>query len=607
MPHAEEQPSSPPGLRNPLHAPRVLHEDQRYADEAQLIAATIASLINRQTAVTRDTVTRALQYSDIIILLRQRTHVSAYEQALRTAHIPYLSDSKGALLDNLEIRDLECLLNILISPYDNLALAQVLRSPIFNLDSEQLLPLAAFEHGSWYERLGQLAGQQPYQYIHAQLEDWRALAGQIPVHDLLDRIFHQAEIERRYLAAWPEALRPRVSASLTRFIELALEVDNGRYPSLPRFLEQLQRLRQSERDQPDEHAPVEAHAQRVRIMTIHGAKGLEAPVVFLADSASLPSDHTAYAALVDWPEQADRPAHMLLVGKKEQQDQVSRALLDKQATADQREDANLLYVALTRARQYLFISGNAREQAKDNSWYGLIQSALTDWEQNSAGNRCHTSGAQPPLDNVPQRPVVDSQPDAGLSRPLQIKTTERLIAPSRALQSDDQAHGTGDGTGRERGNAIHYMLDQLGSARLPATATVPVAAATALQRDQDDAQLQDWWREAVATVQHEDLATIFNAAHFERACNEVPIQYLDGEILVYGIIDRLVIGTDGIHIIDYKTHRHACADTVDELARQYRGQLRLYADGVARLWPGRTVRQSLLFTACGLLVSVNNG
>ncbi len=274
-------------LRNPLHAPRISHEDQRYANEASLIATRIQTLIENKTVVTTGSVTRALRYGDIIILLRARTHASAYEQALRKLQIPCLSDSKGALLDNLEVHDLECLLNSLVSPYDNLALAQVLRSPVFGLSSEQLIPLATAGSGTWYERLARLAAerQPPFADIHAQLEHWRTLTGQIPVHDLLDRIFHEAEVLQRYEAAFPPALKARVHASLTRFIELALEVDNGRYPSLPRFLDQLNRLRQSENDQPDESAPEEADSQRVRLMTIHGAKGLEAPVIFLADTA----------------------------------------------------------------------------------------------------------------------------------------------------------------------------------------------------------------------------------------------------------------------------------------------------------------------------------
>jgi ATP-dependent helicase/nuclease subunit A len=595
-------------LRNPLHAPRVIPEDQRHANEANMIAASIQALIQNRTAVTKDGLSRALHYGDIIILLRQRTHVRAYEQALRAIQIPYLSDSKGALLDNLEVHDLECLLNILISPYDNLALAQVLRSPVFGLSSEQLIPLASAASGSWYERLAVLAaastGQQtPYAAIYEQLERWRELTGQIPVHDLLDRIFHEAEMFQRYEAAFPEALIPRVHASLTRFIELALEIDNGRYPSLPRFLDQLNRLRQSENEQPDESAPEEADAQRVRLMTIHGAKGLEAPVIFLADTAATQRSRAAHNALVDWPRERDRPLHFLLAANKANQDSVTASLLDQQAENDRREEANLLYVAITRARQYLFISGNHKESAAEDSWYGLIQQALADWESTDEGNPVHETGTIGELDAVLETTTAAGTPDPRLSAALSVEKTQRLIAPSRALHSSTM--GNGDEDGRERGTAIHLMLEQLNSSEAPHSEIMPTAVANALQCEASDPACLAWWQEAVQTVQNPRLSFLFDQSGYEQAFNEVPIQYLDGEHLVYGIIDRLILNNGTVWVIDYKTHQWADGESLSRLSDSYREQMRLYADGVAKLWPDKTVKPCLLFTACGELVAMD--
>ena len=593
-------------LRNPLHAPRIIRDDQRYANEARQITSRIQTLIQDNTAVTKDDVTRTLQYADIIILLRQRTHISAYEQALRDAQIPYLSDSKGALLDNLEVHDLECLLNTLISPYDNLALAQVLRSPIMGLNSEQLFPLATASGGTWYERLAGLASeqQQPYADIHAQLEHWRALTGHIPVHDLLDRIFHEAEVLQRYEAAFPAALKPRVHASLTRFIELALEVDNGRYPSLPRFLDQLNRLRQSDNDQPDEGTPEETDSQRVRIMTIHGAKGLEAPVIFLADTANQSRSHTAYAALVDWPGDHEKPAHFLLTGNKTSHDSITSRLLDKQAHNDLREEANLLYVAITRARQYLFISGNHKDAAAGDSWYGLIQQALSDWDTTVEGHPFHETGRPGEITAVSPSATTPVTPDPRLCRPLAVPRRQRLIAPSRALQAN--AMDTGDADGRERGTAIHLMLQQLSTAEACCTDAIPASIANALQREATDPACLAWWQEAIQTVQSPQLSWLFDHTNYQQAFNEMPIQYMDGDHMVYGIIDRLIINNGTAHVIDYKTHQGADRDSLPRLTDTYREQMRLYASGVQKLWPGLTVKPCLLFTACGELVAMDN-
>lgn len=601
--------STTTALRNPLQTARADKEDRRYAREGEMIAGRIHDLVANNTPVSRDGNTRTLRYGDIIILLRQRTHASAYEKALRETGIPYLSASKGTLLENIEIRDIECLLNLLISPHDNLALAQVLRSPVFGLDSEDLIPLAASGSGSWYERLAALAAAQqaPFTTIYEMLTRWRKDTGRIPVHDLLDRIFHDAEIMPRFAAAFPPALLPRVRASLTRLVELALEIDNGRYPSLPRFLEQLNRLRRSEQDQPDEHAPEEADNDRVRLMTIHGAKGLEAPVIFLVDTATVKKSGQAYNALVDWPGDSDKPAHFLLTGTTGNLDSVSRGLLDKQARDALREDANLLYVAMTRARQQLYISGSQPEKNSEPGWYQLISEALAGWDSSADGGRVHASGipAIPAVSVTAEKPVIATDPR--LTQKITVPVMQRQIAPSRLTTGTVTYSGTdaADTDGRERGSAIHLMLQALATQPVPVTASLPVSLASALHREADDPELHDWWQEALHTASHADFSFLFDPNEYDRAYSEVPVQFMDGETLVYGIIDRLVISGATAFVVDYKTHRSASSDTLAALAEDYREQMRLYTLGVAKLWPKLQVRPYLLFTRCQKLVAMN--
>jgi ATP-dependent helicase/nuclease subunit A len=571
-------------LRNPLQAPRITREDQRYNNEGKMIADRIKTLVADNTLVEKDGITRQLSHSDIIILLRQRTHAAAYENALRVAGIPYLSASRGALLDNLEVRDLENLLNLLIS----------------------LIPLATPASGTWYERLERLATAQqaPYSDIYRMLERWRARTGQIPVHDLLDGIFHEAEIMQRYETAFPQPLIPRVHASLTRFIELALEIDNGRYPSLPRFLDQLQRLRQSEQDQPDESAPEEADNDRVRLMTIHGAKGLEAPVIFLADTATEKKAGKTHEALIDWPGDRDKPACFLLAGKKANLDSVSLDMLGKQAQNDLREEANLLYVAMTRARQHLYISGNQTAKAGAASWYGMISAALTAWDTTAAGNYFHETGTHSTQQAEPAKQVPDIEINPLLSAKVAVTKPLIQIAPSHAVPSSPMIAGHIDG--RDRGKVIHLMLEQLAAGDISATDTLPLPLANTLSRETHDAELQAWWQEALQVYQDEQLSFLFDPARYQQAFNEVPVQYLEGEQLVYGIIDRLVVNNGTACIIDYKTHRSANTATLPALVASYREQMRLYTRGIARLWPDIKVRPYLLFTACRELVAMND-
>ena len=589
-------------LRNPLRSPRVVRENQGYYNEGCMIADRIRELVDSRTLVTIEGNSRPVHYGNIMLLLRQRTHAAAYEIALRDRGIPYLSAGKSLLLDTLEVRDMEALLNLLISPYDNLALAQVLRSPLFNLDSEALLPLAPAQTGTWNERLATLAAgnESPWATtVYRMLEDWRSLAGQVPVHDLLDRIYHETDIVQRYLAAYPATLQPRVRASLTRFIELALEVDNGRYPSLPRFLGQLTRLRQSDRDQPEEGTPEDPGSQRVRLMTIHGSKGLEAPVVFIADAAVAPPGRSAWTALVDWPPAQDRPAHFLLAGSGALRDSVTERLIEAQAEEARREDANLLYVAMTRARQYLFISGTESTRNREDGWYGMVRTSAEGWEISAGGNPYIETGTPPVLS--PQTATVSPTVgiDPRLAKPVTVPTVCRQIAPSHTSQAGTWEDGDADG--RERGRAIHLMLEILANHPDSDSNTLFRSVAAALQCGSGKPELQEWWQEALQTYRSTTFAELFDPQLFEQAYSEIPVQYLDGDTLVYGIIDRLVLQPGRVLVIDYKTHRSAAPGTIPALVEHYRNQMRLYAGAAKRLWPDREIRPGLLFTACNTL------
>ncbi|MEK7207138.1 MAG: UvrD-helicase domain-containing protein, partial [Pseudomonadota bacterium] len=372
-----EKAAAAPVLRNPLEAPRLVEEDERHREEGALIAGKIRELLD--VPVADGDGSRLLNYGDIMLLLRDRTHAQAYEDALRDAGIPYIGTGRSTFLDSLEVRDLISLLRILIEPYNNLALAISLRSPVFSATNDDLVLLAQHTGSdSWYERLQRMTGLDAARtaLVRAQqwLPRWRAYADRIPVHDLLDRIYSEGDLVARYVASAPAHLKLRVEANLNRFLELALEVDSGRYPSLAHFLDRLETLGDEKTDQPPE--PSWNRQPRVRVMTIHGAKGLEAPVVFLADAARDGSNRDrGVRSLIEWPVTHAQPRHFHLVGNKDMVDDVSQALLGTQNMAARREEANLLYVALTRAKQILYVSG-VEPARGGRGWYGFIEKRL---------------------------------------------------------------------------------------------------------------------------------------------------------------------------------------------------------------------------------------
>ena len=231
---------------------------------------------------------RELRWGDVMLLVKKRRHLIAYESALREAGIPFVSDKRGGLLDSLEIADLIALLTFLITPNDTRALAHVLKSPIIGASDDDLIALAQRTESDWWKRV--LAAQQSGTASAAVaraahlLAQWLDAAPHYPVHDLLDRILHEGQLAARYAQVVAPSMRSQALGNIEAFVELALNLDAGRYPSLPKFIDALRVLqRHAESDAPDE-ASIDAAADAVRILTVHSAKGLEAPVVVMMDT-----------------------------------------------------------------------------------------------------------------------------------------------------------------------------------------------------------------------------------------------------------------------------------------------------------------------------------
>ena len=586
-------------LRDPLQQPRPFYRDRRHYREGEAIARRIGELIDDGIA----------GYSDVLILMRSRTHLADYEAALRDHDIPYLSLDRGTLLQSLEIRDLEALLMVLITPQDNLSLAQALRSPVFSASDADLMRLAAEHSGSWYERLQALAERLDETHTLARaarlLAAWHNLAGRIPIHDLLERIFHQANLVPRFRAAFPATEHARLQANLTRFIELALEVDAGRYPTLPRFLERLRQLRSLDKEGPSQATPLSDDSQRVRLLTIHAAKGLEAPIVFLADSARDTAGNHGVPTLVRWPAESERPSDFLLLGNRSQRDSISLHGYEMEQQEERRESANLLYVALTRARHMLVVSGCASgRRAREPVWYEQLVSALcggvapeTPW---SASYLAPVT--KPPAE--PAQTALPAQVDTRLREPLQLDPVWQEIAPSHAVTAGDSEAGDEDGI--LRGLVIHRLLQLAADRPHPAELAEPLMLQVANEHrlDTRDPRLPAWWREVLGVLAQDKLAWLMRPAAGGRVYKEIPVHYREGERTVHGVIDRLVVGNDRAHLVDYKSHRLDKVVSAGQLAAQYRPQMALYREAVQRLWPQHRVSCYLLLTADASLVEM---
>ncbi|HZR36903.1 MAG TPA: UvrD-helicase domain-containing protein [Nevskia sp.] len=583
-------------LRDPLSTPRELEEASRAEREGRLVAQRIRALVESGVAVRGEHGNRAIEYGDVMVLARSRTHLQLLEQALTAAGIPYVGSSRGTLLDTAEARDLVALLRFLNAPHRDLELAQVLRSPLFSLGDDCLVALATTAGGArtWFEALAVLAAERPELRRALQyLERWRPLAAELPAHDLLDRIYSEADVAARYEAVLPAVAAARVRANLGAFIQLALEADSGRYPSLARFLDYLRDLARIRAEAPDE-SPPPAGGGQVRVMTIHAAKGLEAPAVFLVNSGRVQAARTP-PWLIEWPSTAGRPEQVLVPGPSDARDPLSRALAEHHAAREAREDLNLLYVAATRARQFLHVSGFRQgRQGSRPSWHELAWDALRRLGAGGAApltgvaeGALHYGSGEAPPGAATARPLSPPADDARLRRPLPAPPSA-ASAPS-ALGADGGGEAAADPAAARRGQGIHALLQWLSEDAGLDEPQLHARLQAKLQGAVRAPEFGAWLAAARATLAAPELARFFDPARYRRAWNEVP--YSDGERS--GSIDRLVDDGATLWILDYKT-----ATDADEaaLAARYRPQLLSYASALRRAWPQRELRAGLVLT-----------
>ena len=605
--------------RNPLQQPRP-EATGIHQKEAQQIAQHIQQLVQNKTAIEDNGQLRPVDYNDIFILIRKRAHVADYERALRETGIAYLGTNRGTFLSCLEIEDMEALLDTLLTPFNNLALAQVLKSPLFSATDDDLQLIAQYKnHNHWFDRLEPLAvdlnKDHPIHRAWHYLTKWRSLTDKIPVHDLLDKIFAEGDVLERYQRMTPEPLQSRVQANLIAFLEMALDLDSGRYPSLMHFLFHLRSLKNTQSDAPDE-APMETREPRVRIMTIHASKGLEAPVVYLADTVSVARDKSSLSTLVNWPVESKQPENFQLIPSSKQQDSITAKLNQLNKEAQQKEDANLLYVAITRARQFLFISGCMPDKGPFTNWYQPIFIALQTLTGNADDQHLiytfgdqQTSDKKEPgstteVENKPEISPALTQKLSNIARP------DSIIAPSYSDKSSypstesQTTVANSDDDALQRGIAIHRMLELLNKTPLLSEENLLQQIRLDLQIN-DSNLLKEWLLIALNTFRHKDLEAVFNPQHLIASYDECPLQYMQDGQLVYGFIDRLVITRDDAMIIDYKTHQHAQKENLHELSQAYQQQMQLYANGVKQLWPEKNIKARLLFTECASLYSVD--
>ncbi len=568
---SQENAETPLTLRNPLLASLAEKAEDGRALEATQFADYLQEIV-KSCVLKVGHSSRLASYGDIMVLVRNRTHLAVYEAALRRAAIPFISSRHGGLLDTLEAEDLQALLLFLMTPFADLALAQVLRSPIFSCQDEDLMALAhavrtSEAKKSWWVALQQLPEPAPaLRHALALLPHWLALADKLPVHDLLDKIYFEGDVIARYQAALPSELRDKVTANLHAFMEIALNMDAGRYPSLPRFCQKMRELRDSREDAPNE-GRLGNTGNSVRIYTVHESKGLEAPIICLLDANASRKKSEINQVLISWPTEVVRPVHFSLYTDLASRGVRRADMFAEDAAQQAREEMNLLYVAMTRAQQVLIVSGHAtstESNANSISWYQRIAEALAanqtatnlppemQVETNKSQlNQCVT---EIEFDTLPALPMV------------------KLVGKCREKHSVAQKNGIG----------LHALLEHLTESE---HAHGQVAPDLAKRLGIPAADFERLLPQAQQLLKQAELSQFFDPQFYIRASNELPYLNSAGELKR---IDRLVETTEAVWVLDYKFGEQ-------QNLQYYQAQMAEYRRAMQTIYSGKTVRCALIF------------
>jgi ATP-dependent helicase/nuclease subunit A len=574
---------------------------------ARLIATRIALMT--AGAEMLESRGRPIRPGDIMVLVRRRNNfLEELVRELKQRGVPVAGVDRMVLTDQLAVMDLVALGRFLLLPEDDLTLATVLKSPFIGLDEAALFDLA-HDRGTatlWSELRRRRGERKDFARAEALLAELLGRADFVPPHELYADLLGRLGGRRALLGR----LGPEAGDPIDEFMNLALAYERAHVPSLQGFLHWLAAGRAEIKRDLDQGG----HDQ-VRIMTVHGAKGLQAPIVFLPDTLGVPQPKGGLL----W-RRLDEVELPIWSPKSAFDEAEATAARAERRFAEMREYRRLLYVALTRAEDRLYACGWQGGKAPTaGNWYELVRNGLGDVGEAFAfdctaeiGPEDGWAGPGLRLANPQTEPAETPRERAGFAAvapapladwaaapPPAEPTPPRPLAPSRPAGDEPPVRsplGEDDGTRFRRGLLIHKLLEILPEA--PA-ARRPELARRFLARpihELDPDRQDEIAREVLRLFEDPALAALFGPGSFAELPVAGEIIGADGSArVIHGQIDRLVIMEQSILIVDYKTNRPP-PQAESEVAPLYLRQMATYRAAVRRIYPDKRIDCALLWT-----------
>jgi ATP-dependent helicase/nuclease subunit A len=552
----------------------------------------------------------------ILILVRTRGALTdAINRELKRNDVPIAGADRLALTDHIAVMDLMALGRVMVLPEDDLSLAAVLKSPLIGLGEEQLYSVAYERPGSLWDRLRHTAKDDAggvFAIALAKLEAWRSFADYLDPHGFYARVLGPDEGRKKFF----RRLGVEAEDVLDEFLAQALAFERTHTPSMEAFLAWLEAAEMEiKRD-------AELLRDEVRVMTVHGAKGLEADVVFLVDNGTVPVHPSHDARVLSIEDDTDVTAQppLLWMRSSKLMPQIIRNRVDALRLKAGEEYRRLLYVGMTRAKDRLIVCGTEKMRGTDpaNGWHALVRTALEpeslrvqaadgtleslEWRAEEEPRARHKAEQQA-MTLVPPLPEW-------IDRPAPQAIATRRITPSTVLQGDaggrapKRRFDLGNPAALERGRLVHRLLQSLPD--------FPEERRRETGRRYLDAVAPKDWSAAertalldgvMAVLADPAFAPVFAAG--SRAEIDVAglVDLAKGPATLSGRIDRLAVTDERVLIVDYKTNRPA-PEKLEDAPGEYVAQLALYRELLGRLYPNKAVAAAILWTERPALMEI---
>ncbi len=568
----EEEVEKPDPIDPTDTTPRVTNASAQWK-LAQKVAEAIRAILSKGTIIPTKSGIRAARAGDVLVLVQRRSAIFHHIiRACKKLDLPIAGADRLRLGGEMAVRDLTALLAFLATPEDDLSLAAALRSPLLGLSEAQLFDLAAGTRGYLWE---QLRGSHHIQILDV-LTDLRNQSDYLRPYDLLERLLTRFDGRRRLIAR----LGAEAEEGIDELLSQALAFEVGQIPSLTGFLLWL------EGDDVTVKRQMDTAGDQIRVMTVHGAKGLEAPIVILPDCADRqPREKGEIIALkggLAWRTNADdSPAQIA--------DATAR---NAQASEDER--LRLLYVALTRAQSWLIVAA-AGKVSKPETWHNLVRQGMDAAGSAAISGKVlrHEFGQWPQLgaaeSSAEETPPI--LPDWAQSKVATIARDALPFAPSRLTGAKTVAGDTqGDPDALDYGTAVHLLLEHLPG--LPQSDWPDVAA-----------------RLAPDAAAYAEALSVLNAPHladvFAQGLPEVTLTAPMDKGRLLGVIDRLIVTENRVMAIDFKTNSIVPASHAG-VPTGLLAQMGAYLGALQQIYPNHSIDIAILWTRTATLMPLDH-